>query len=177
MIVDYCNVMEGREVHRWFCGACGVTICAGGKYTIPAAAAGEGGEAEGEKQAEGGESASDREEEGRKKDAIDSQKEEEITSSTQLELATEDVAGHTEPASFGAQATTDTPNENTEAPKEGAEQPKEGEVVEFFSVNLVTLDQPQEGLDLSVFRIEYWDGRNDNWMAGKSDVPWPGGIV
>ena len=53
----------------------------------------------------------------------------------------------------------------------------EGAVVEFFGVNVVTLDQPQEGLDLSIFKIEYLDGRNDNFMAGKRDTPWPGGIV
>ena len=50
-------------------------------------------------------------------------------------------------------------------------------MVDFFALNLVTLDQPQEGLDLSVFRIQYWDGRRDLWMNGCKQVPWPGGIV
>ena len=53
----------------------------------------------------------------------------------------------------------------------------EGEKVHFFAINVGTLDQPQEGLDMSVFRMEYWDGRNDNWMGGPRDVPWVGGLV
>lgn len=65
-----------------------------------------------------------------------------------------------------------------DAPAEaGDDDAKGGQVVEFFGINIVTVDQPQEGIDLSVFRIEYWDGRHDNWMAGKKDTPWPGGIV
>ena len=57
--------------------------------------------------------------------------------------------------------------------------PREAEdgMVDFFALNLVTLDQPQEGLDLSVFRIQYWDGRRDNWKSGCKEEPWPGGIV
>lgn len=53
----------------------------------------------------------------------------------------------------------------------------EGAVHEFFSLNILTLDQPQEGLDLSNFKIQYWDGRNDNWEGGMKDVPWPGGCI
>ena len=93
-IVNYAD--KTGQLHRWHCGKCGVTVCAGGKYTMP---------------------------------------------------ATEGEAG------------------------------EDGKVIDFFGINIVTLDQPQEGLDLSIFRIEYWDGRHDNWMAGKQDTPWPGGIV
>jgi hypothetical protein len=49
--------------------------------------------------------------------------------------------------------------------------------VDFFSLNLNTLDQPQEGLDLSKFKIEYWDGLHNNWQAGKAEKPYSGGIV
>jgi hypothetical protein len=53
----------------------------------------------------------------------------------------------------------------------------EGTVTKFQNVNVLTLDQPQEGLELSEWKIEYWDGRADNWMAGKKDQPWPGGLI
>ncbi|KIY00864.1 uncharacterized protein Z520_03530 [Fonsecaea multimorphosa CBS 102226] len=52
-----------------------------------------------------------------------------------------------------------------------------GTVHEFFSINALSLDQPQEGLDLSTFKMRYVDGRNDNWAAGMRDAPWPGGAV
>ena len=59
------------------------------------------------------------------------------------------------------------------------EDPPEAEdgMVDFFALNLVTVDQPQEGLDLSVFGVQYWDGRRDNWKSGCKEEPWPGGIV
>jgi hypothetical protein len=53
----------------------------------------------------------------------------------------------------------------------------EGKVFEYFTINILTLDQPQEGLDLSTWKIKYWDGRNDNWKDGMRDVPWSGGCV
>lgn len=53
----------------------------------------------------------------------------------------------------------------------------EGTVVDFFGINILTLDQPQEGLDLSQWKIMYYDGRNDNWKGGMKDVPWPGGCI
>ncbi|KIX07135.1 uncharacterized protein Z518_05112 [Rhinocladiella mackenziei CBS 650.93] len=53
----------------------------------------------------------------------------------------------------------------------------QGVTHEFCSLNILTLDQPQDGLDLSKFKIQYWDGRNDNWQGGTKDVPWPGGCV
>ncbi|KAJ9627548.1 uncharacterized protein PV06_05888 [Exophiala oligosperma] len=52
-----------------------------------------------------------------------------------------------------------------------------GQVHEFSTLNALTLDQPQEGLDLGKFKIQYWDGRNDNWAGGLKDSPWPGQIV
>jgi len=53
----------------------------------------------------------------------------------------------------------------------------QNQVHELFKLNVLTLEQPQEGLDLSTFKIKYWDGRNDNWMAGQKDMPWPGGCL
>lgn len=52
-----------------------------------------------------------------------------------------------------------------------------GQVIEFFTVNLVTLEQPQEGLDLSGWNFSYVDGRNDKWESVRDDVPWPGGVL
>jgi hypothetical protein len=53
----------------------------------------------------------------------------------------------------------------------------EGTVTRFQNVNILTLDQPQEGLELSEWKIEYWDGRADNWAGGKKERPWPSGLV
>lgn len=52
-----------------------------------------------------------------------------------------------------------------------------GKKTDFFSLNANSLDQPQDGLDLSIFTIKYWDGRGDNWQAGLKDTPYPGGSV
>jgi hypothetical protein len=52
-----------------------------------------------------------------------------------------------------------------------------GHEVKAFGINIVTLDQPQEGLDLSKFEIKYMDGRNDNWAAGLKERPYPGGCL
>jgi hypothetical protein len=52
-----------------------------------------------------------------------------------------------------------------------------GKEVRSFGINIVTLDQPQEGLDLSRFEIRYWDGRSDNWAAGLKEGPYPGGCI
>ena len=48
---------------------------------------------------------------------------------------------------------------------------------DIFSVNLATVDQPQEGVDLSLAKISYFDALNDNFEAGASDKPWPNGLV
>lgn len=53
----------------------------------------------------------------------------------------------------------------------------EGTEYPYFSVNLATLDQPQEGLDLSEWKMEYYDGLHDNWMGGAKDAPWTGGLI
>ena len=52
----------------------------------------------------------------------------------------------------------------------------EGKTIKFFSINLCSVDQPQEGLDLSKVKLNYCDGRNDNWGAGLKDAPWAGGL-
>lgn len=53
----------------------------------------------------------------------------------------------------------------------------QGQLHRFFSVNVTTIDQPQDGFDLSRLKIRYVDGLNNNWGAGPKDVPWPGGAV
>ncbi|MCE9669751.1 GFA family protein [Myxococcus stipitatus] len=40
---------------------------------------------------------------------------------------------------------------------------------EFVSINVGCLD----GVDLALARIQYWDGRNNNWQAGPGTQPWP----
>ncbi|PNS18636.1 hypothetical protein CAC42_5175 [Sphaceloma murrayae] len=53
----------------------------------------------------------------------------------------------------------------------------EGRPIEHFSINIKLLDQPQEGLDLSKFKFEYYDGLSDKYMEKKTDGPYPGGLV
>jgi len=53
----------------------------------------------------------------------------------------------------------------------------EGTKHEVFSVNLCTVDQPQEGIDLAGFKITYCDGLHDNWMGGMKEAPWSGGCL
>jgi hypothetical protein len=53
----------------------------------------------------------------------------------------------------------------------------QGQKIDFFSVNLVTLDQPQEGLDLSTFKMQYISGRDDNFAIGIKDTPYAGGCI
>lgn len=52
-----------------------------------------------------------------------------------------------------------------------------GKAVNHFSVNLSSVDQPQEGIDLSEVKIGYFDGLNGNFQAGLKDQPWKGGLV
>ncbi|GIZ37333.1 hypothetical protein CKM354_000078300 [Cercospora kikuchii] len=52
----------------------------------------------------------------------------------------------------------------------------EGQRHDFFSVNLATVDQPQDGVDLSETKIRYEDGLHDNWAAGSREKPWPNGL-
>jgi hypothetical protein len=52
-----------------------------------------------------------------------------------------------------------------------------GETIEFFHFNVATLEQPQDGLDLSQWKMSYTDGRNDRFENVRDDVPWPGGVL
>jgi hypothetical protein len=40
---------------------------------------------------------------------------------------------------------------------------------DFVSVPVNALD----GVDASTLKIQYWDGRHDNWQAGPRATPWP----
>jgi hypothetical protein len=53
----------------------------------------------------------------------------------------------------------------------------QGVVHHFFTINILTLDQPQEGLDLSKFKIRYSEGRSGNWTLEQRDQPYPGGAI
>lgn len=55
--------------------------------------------------------------------------------------------------------------------------PYEGQTHDFCMINLVSLDQPQEGLDLSDFQLEYVDGKHDNWFAGTQTTPFKEGLI
>ena len=50
----------------------------------------------------------------------------------------------------------------------------DGKEVEVLGINAVTLD-PDQGIDLREFKVQYWDGKGNNWAAGLKDVPYPGG--
>lgn len=57
----------------------------------------------------------------------------------------------------------------------GADPSAPGEGREFWSVNVVTLDEG-EGLDLTRLRILYWDGKGEDWEAGGREEAYPGGV-
>ncbi|AKF80262.1 Uncharacterized conserved protein [Myxococcus fulvus] len=40
---------------------------------------------------------------------------------------------------------------------------------DFRSINVGCLDD----VDLSKLKVQYWDGRHDNWEAGSRSEPWP----
>jgi hypothetical protein len=48
------------------------------------------------------------------------------------------------------------------------------EDVEYVRINALTLD-PEQGVDFLKMKMEYWDGKNNNWKAGPRDHPYPGG--
>jgi len=50
----------------------------------------------------------------------------------------------------------------------------EGQTVKNFSINAVTLD-PDQGVDLREFQMQYWDGKGENWKAGLAEKPYAGG--
>lgn len=47
---------------------------------------------------------------------------------------------------------------------------------EFYSVNVLTLDQSAE-VALRRFKMAYWDDKSNNWQAGPRDQPYPGGAL
>lgn len=51
-----------------------------------------------------------------------------------------------------------------------------GHKVDLFAVNLATLDQPQDSIDLNEVKISYVDGLHDNFMQ-PGEKPYPGGLV
>lgn len=53
----------------------------------------------------------------------------------------------------------------------------EGNKYDFVTLNLITVDQPQEGIDLSKFKISYYDGLTDNFSGGTKEAPWPNGLL
>ena len=53
----------------------------------------------------------------------------------------------------------------------------DGQKHEYFNLNLATIEQPQEGVDLSKAKLLYWDGLNDNWYGGSKEAPWPNGLL
>lgn len=54
-----------------------------------------------------------------------------------------------------------------------------GKTIPFSSLNALTLDQEQMvgSMDMTKWKMEYFDGKNDNWLAGTKDVPWAQGCV
>ncbi|KPI42300.1 uncharacterized protein AB675_9543 [Cyphellophora attinorum] len=52
----------------------------------------------------------------------------------------------------------------------------QGQVREFFQINVGSLDQPQNGLDLGTWKVAYVDGRNDGWEDGARGTPFPGSL-
>ena len=49
--------------------------------------------------------------------------------------------------------------------------------VEFFVLNASSIDQPQEGVELSKSNLQYFDALHDNFTAGTKDMPWEGGLI
>lgn len=48
---------------------------------------------------------------------------------------------------------------------------------DMMVVNVATIDQPQEGLDLNNVMIGYVDGLTNSQFKGTQDKPFPGGLV
>lgn len=55
--------------------------------------------------------------------------------------------------------------------------PHEGKMIPIFAVNLATVDQPQEGFDLSQVRMQYFNMLQNDFASGLGDVPYPGGLL
>lgn len=52
----------------------------------------------------------------------------------------------------------------------------QGQKVDLFAINLATIEQPQEGVELSEVQISYVDGLHDRFMSF-GEKPWKGGLV
>lgn len=56
--------------------------------------------------------------------------------------------------------------------------PYEGGMWPFFALNLRTVDQPQEGVELSKTRLGYYDMlRDEKGGARFGEGPWEGGLI
>lgn len=59
----------------------------------------------------------------------------------------------------------------------------EGKEIPFCAISARTLDLDglegdlKETMDMRNWKIQYWDGKKDNWMAGGKEVPWEGGSI
>lgn len=54
----------------------------------------------------------------------------------------------------------------------------DGQTFEFCTLNAVTLETPQEGLDFSKWKFEYFDGKYDDKREhGRGSIPWKDGVV
>jgi hypothetical protein len=47
---------------------------------------------------------------------------------------------------------------------------------DFFTINLASVDQPQDGVDLSKVKVTYADGLRDNWGEMSTEKPFSGGL-
>jgi hypothetical protein len=52
----------------------------------------------------------------------------------------------------------------------------DGKDAECLKINALTL-HPEQGIDFMKFKMEYWDGKNDNWKSGPRNQPYPGGCL
>lgn len=52
-----------------------------------------------------------------------------------------------------------------------------GRMNNIFAVNLHSVDQPQDHVELSDVKMQYYDGLNNNFAAGLKDGPWKGGLL
>lgn len=52
----------------------------------------------------------------------------------------------------------------------------QGRQMDLFAINLATVEQPQEGVELSEVKIVYVDGLHDRFMSF-GEKPWRGGLV
>jgi hypothetical protein len=53
----------------------------------------------------------------------------------------------------------------------------QGNKHDLFMVNACTIDQPQDGVDLSKMKIMYFDMLTNNMTGGLKEQPWPHGLI